>query len=91
MSIAPISNAASSRWRSWDEALPGSIRGTPDSLLGPPTFVRTVEKRQGLRISSLEEIAFRMGFIDQAQLVRSGDRFGEVEHGHLRLVAEGGH
>lgn len=66
--------------------------GTPDSLLEAAEFVRTVEKRQGLRISSPEEIAFRMGFIDQEQLIRLASELGKSRYGqHLRMVAEGGH
>lgn len=39
--------------------------GTPESLLDASNFIATVEKRQGLKIACLEEIAYRMGFIDQ--------------------------
>lgn len=42
--------------------------GTPDSLLDSANFIQTVEKRQGLKISCLEEIAFRRGFINEDQL-----------------------
>ncbi|MGH7491328.1 MAG: glucose-1-phosphate thymidylyltransferase RfbA [bacterium] len=42
--------------------------GTHDSLIEAATFVATVEKRQGLKISCIEEIAYRMGYIDAAQL-----------------------
>ncbi len=42
--------------------------GTHDSLLEAATFVSVVEKRQGLKVSCLEEIAFRNGFIDAAKL-----------------------
>jgi glucose-1-phosphate thymidylyltransferase len=38
--------------------------GTPDSLLQAGNFVETIEKRQGLKIGCIEEIAYRMGFID---------------------------
>lgn len=46
--------------------------GTHDSLLEAATFVQLLEKRQGIRISCLEEVAFRMGFIDRDQLARNG-------------------
>lgn len=42
--------------------------GTPDSLVEAGTFVQTIEKRQGLKIACLEEIAYRKGFIDRAAL-----------------------
>ncbi len=43
--------------------------GTHDSLIEAAEFVRTLEKRQGLKVGCPEEIAFRMGFIDRAQLL----------------------
>ena len=45
--------------------------GTPDSLLDASNFIATVEKRQGLKIACIEEIAYRMGFIDRS-------RFAEI-------------
>ena len=42
--------------------------GTKDSLLDACNFVAAVEKRQGLKIACLEEIAFKLGFIDESQL-----------------------
>jgi glucose-1-phosphate thymidylyltransferase len=40
--------------------------GTPESLLDASNFIATVEKRQGLKIACIEEIAYRMGFIDRS-------------------------
>lgn len=42
--------------------------GTPDSLLEASSFVATIERRQGLKISCIEEVAYRMGFIDRKGL-----------------------
>ena len=42
--------------------------GTPDALLQAATFVAAVEQRQGLKIGAIEEVAYRMGFIDAAQV-----------------------
>jgi glucose-1-phosphate thymidylyltransferase len=42
--------------------------GTHESLLEASTFIETIEKRQGLKISCIEEIAYRMGYIDEKQL-----------------------
>jgi glucose-1-phosphate thymidylyltransferase len=47
--------------------------GTPDSLVEAGTFVQTIEKRQGLKIACLEEIAYRLGYIDRETLERSLD------------------
>jgi len=44
--------------------------GTHDSLMEAGQFVETIEKRQGLKVASLEEIAFRMGYIDERQVLK---------------------
>lgn len=44
--------------------------GTPDSLLQAASFIAAVEERQGLKIGSVEEVAYRMGYIDAAQMER---------------------
>ncbi len=63
--------------------------GTPASLLQAATFVQTVQERQGLRIGCPEEIAFRMGFIDAAQLRDEARRLGKTDYGrYLLQVAE---
>lgn len=55
--------------------------GTPDSLLEAAEFVRTLEKRQGVKMSCPEEIAFRQGFIDELQLKRNARAFGNSAYG----------
>jgi len=50
--------------------------GTNDSLLDAGNFVAAIEKRQGLKIACLEEIAFRQGFIDRNRLVDLADNYG---------------
>jgi glucose-1-phosphate thymidylyltransferase len=44
--------------------------GTPDALLQAATFVAAVEQRQGLKVGAIEEVAYRMGYIDAAQVER---------------------
>ncbi len=55
--------------------------GTPESLLAASTFIETIEHRQGLKISCLEEIAYRMRFIDRAQLAALASGYGESNYG----------
>ena len=55
--------------------------GTPDSLLEAAEFVRTLEKRQGFKIASPEEIAYHQGFIDDGQLERLVGQLGKSEYG----------
>lgn len=45
--------------------------GTPDSLLDAANFIAAIEKRQGLKIACLEEVAYRMGFIDKEKLLEA--------------------
>jgi glucose-1-phosphate thymidylyltransferase len=61
--------------------------GTPDALLSASQFVQTLEKRQGLKIACLEEIALAKGFIDIRQFERLIDAAGNSEYGtYLRRV-----
>jgi len=60
--------------------------GTPDSLMDAAHFVQAIYHRQGQRIACIEEIAYRLGYIDQPQLVTLAKRFGSSEYG--RYLAE---
>jgi len=55
--------------------------GTHDSLLDAGSFVATIEKRQGLKIASPEEIAWRLKWIDDDVLVRAADALGKSQYG----------
>ena len=64
--------------------------GTMDSLVDAADFVRMVEKRQGIKISAPEEIAYKNGWISKEKLLESAQRYGKSPYGaHLRAVAEG--
>ena len=64
--------------------------GTMDSLVDAADFVRMVEKRQGVKISAPEEIAYINGWISQEKLLESAERYGKSPYGkHLKTVAEG--
>jgi glucose-1-phosphate thymidylyltransferase len=54
--------------------------GTPDSLLEAASFVATLEKRQGMKIACPEEIAWRMGFIDNTGLDKAAQRLGKSDY-----------
>jgi glucose-1-phosphate thymidylyltransferase len=63
--------------------------GTHDSLVQATHFVQTVEQRQGLKIAAPEEVAYRMGYIDRAQLLKLADGLGKSDYGvYLRALAE---
>ena len=64
--------------------------GTHDSLLEASTFVQVLEHRQGEQIACLEEIAWRMGYIDDDELAVQADRLGASTYGEYvrRLAAE---
>ena len=64
--------------------------GTMESLLEAAEFVHMVEKRQSVKISAPEEIAFRNGWIDREKLLESAERYGKSPYGlHLKAVATG--
>ena len=64
--------------------------GTMDSLVDAADFVRTLEKRQGLKISAIEEIAYIKGWISKEELLVAAKRYGKSPYGeHLTAVASG--
>ena len=65
--------------------------GTHDSLIGAGEFVRVIELRQGLKIAALEEIAWRMGFIDTPQLLALAEPLLKTGYGrYLDQLARSG-
>ena len=61
--------------------------GTHESLLSAATFVQTIQARQGLKISCIEEIAYRMGYIDAEQVMRLAEPLAKNEYGdYLKRV-----
>ncbi len=63
--------------------------GTMDSLVEAANFVQMVEKRQGIKVSALEEIAYRNEWITKEKLLESAQKYGKSPYGvHLKKVAE---
>jgi glucose-1-phosphate thymidylyltransferase len=64
--------------------------GTHDSLLEAANFIETIEKRQGLKVCCIEEVAYRMGYIDSDQLCRLAEPLCKNDYGQylLRIVEE---
>ncbi len=64
--------------------------GTMDSLVDAADFVRMIERRQSIKISAPEEIAFHNNWITKETLLLSAERYGKSPYGkHLKAVAEG--
>lgn len=64
--------------------------GTMDSLVEAACFVQMTEKRQGIKISAPEEIAYIKGWISKEKLIESANRYGKSPYGrHLKNVADG--
>jgi glucose-1-phosphate thymidylyltransferase len=66
--------------------------GTHNSLLDAGAFVRIIEERQGLKVACVEEIAWRQGFIDDAQLIELAKPLAKSGYGEylVRILREGG-
>jgi len=63
--------------------------GTPDSLHDASDFVRTIERRQGLKIACIEEIAFQKGFIDAQQLLKLAEPLLKTDYGRYLVKIAG--
>ena len=59
--------------------------GTHESLLQASNYIQTIEERQGLKVGCLEEIAYRMKFIDKAQLVKLAEPLSKNSYGKYLL------
>lgn len=63
--------------------------GTYDGLLEASNFVGTIQKRQGLYIACIEEIAFHQGYINREQLMKMGEGLGNTDYGRYLLKVAG--
>jgi len=64
--------------------------GTIDSLMDASNFIMAVEKRQGIKIAAIEEVAYRMNFIGASQLEKLADGYGKSQYAqYLRKVLSG--
>lgn len=66
--------------------------GTHESLLDASNFIQTIEKRQGLKVACIEEIAYEQGYIDREQLIALAQSLKKNQYGQylLRRANEGG-
>ena len=64
--------------------------GTHESLMEASAFIKTIEKRQGLKVACIEEVAYRMDYIDKEQVRKLAELFLESDYGQylLRVVDE---
>jgi glucose-1-phosphate thymidylyltransferase len=56
--------------------------GTPNALLQASNFIQAIEQRQGLQVACIEEIAWRMGYIDSRDVMRLVSKMGDGGYGH---------
>jgi len=80
------------RVRLWGRGVAWLDMGTPESLLEAANFIEVIESRQGLKIACVEEVAYRMGFIDAEQLNRLAHDLGKNSYGEYvgRLIPSKG-
>ena len=63
--------------------------GTHEALLQASNFIQAIEERQGLKVACIEEIAYRLGYIDAAALERLGRAMGKSPYGeYLRGILD---
>ncbi len=63
--------------------------GTHESLLEAGEFIATIEKRQGLKMACIEEIAYKLGYIDRQKLLKAAESHSKNAYGdYLRMIAE---
>ena len=64
--------------------------GTIEALAYAGEFIRVIEKRQGIQVAAVEEIAYRQGWISKEELLASAKKYGKSPYGEfLKLVADG--
>ena len=59
--------------------------GTHESLLEASTFIETIERRQGLKVACIEEIAFERGYINKEQLIELAQPLAKNQYGQYLL------
>jgi len=62
--------------------------GTHDSLLDASAFVKTIEDRQGLKVGCIEEVAYRMGYIDKKKLISLAKNHNTSYGDYLEMIAQ---
>ena len=63
--------------------------GTHNSLLDAANFVRTLTEKQGLQVGSPDEVAYRLGYINKAQLIENANKFSKSQYGeYLSRLSE---
>ena len=60
--------------------------GTHESLLEASMYIQTIEKRQGLKVACIEEIAFEMGYIDSKQLLKLSEPLKKNQYGQYLIA-----